>query len=228
MTDNPVMVSLPTFLAQFADLPALLAAIMAGYDRFGYALVFLGAFLEHSILLGVIVPGGTMVSFGGAAARLGTLQLPANIAIAAAGMVCGACMDYWLGRAGLIRIVLGSRFGARLRPGLERATAYLDRHGWWAISLVHALGAGRSAVAVTAGACRMTFWKFALCEIPAAILWSAFFNLLGYGVATNLADVQRNLSRLVLLVVLVAGAALFSRWLRRRAQARVAASAGDR
>jgi membrane-associated protein len=203
-------------VGRYVDLPALLGHILSLYDRYGYAFVFLGAWMEHSLLLGVIVPGGTLVSLGGAAARLGSLQLSLTIAVGALGMVAGAATDYWLGRSGLTAVLLRSRLGPRLRPSLDRAAGVLRRHGWWAITVVHALGAGRSAVAVTAGVSRMPFWLFVLCEVPAALLWSTFFNLLGYGVATNLDAIQRLLQRAGLVVVALVVAALLLRWAWRR------------
>jgi membrane protein DedA with SNARE-associated domain len=203
-------------LAAHVDVPALLAGLFSAYDRFGYALVFVGAWLEHSILLGVFVPGGTMVSIGGAAARLGTLRLPLAIAVGALGMITGACTDYWIGRSGLARVLLRSRLGPRLKPGLNRASTLLQRHGWWAITLVHAMGAGRSAVAVTAGICRMRFPAFVVCEVPAALLWSTLFNLLGYGVATNLDLILQVLRRAGLAIAIALAAALVARALWRR------------
>ncbi|MGH2368366.1 MAG: DedA family protein [Chloroflexota bacterium] len=203
-------------LARFVDLPALLDMLLAAYDRFGYLLVFFGALMEHSILLGLIIPGGTLVTIGGAAARLESLRLPLTMAVGALGMLSGACIDYWIGHSGLSRLLLRSRLGRRLRPALDRAAVLLRRHGWWAITLVHALGAGRSAVAVTAGACRMPFWRFVLCEIPAAIAWSAFFNLLGYGVATNLDIIQRLIQRAGVAIVVVLILVLLLRWTWRR------------
>src|SRR5688572_22467924 len=127
--------------AEHLDLTAIIAAVLGAYDRFGYALVLLSAWAEHSILLGVVIPGGTMVSFGGAAARVGTLQLPFTIGLAALGMVLGACTDYWIGRSGLARVLLSSRLGPRVQRGLDRAAGILRRHGWWTIMLVHAMGA---------------------------------------------------------------------------------------
>ena len=206
------------FLGRYVDLQAVLATVLAAYDRFGYLLVFLGAMLEHTVLLGIVVPGGTMVSFGGAAARLGSLQLPLAIACGAAGILSGASIDYWLGRTGLLRLLLRSRFGPRLGPSLDRAAVALRRHGWWAITVVHAMGAGRSAMALTAGACRMPYWRFVLYELPPAVLWSVTFNLLGYGVATNVDTFvglfQRAGTAIAVLIVL----GLLARWHWRRRQ----------
>jgi membrane protein DedA with SNARE-associated domain len=204
------------FLAERIDLPAILAGILSLYDRYGYAVVFLGAWMEHTLLLGVIVPGGTLVTLGGAAARLGSLHLALTVAVGAAGMVAGAATDYWLGRSGLSAVLLRTRLGTRLRPSFDRAGDILRRHGWWAITLVHVLGAGRSAMAVTAGVCRMPFWRFLLCELPAAVLWSTFFTLLGYGVATNLDPIIRLLQRAGYGVVLLLVTLLVARWLWRR------------
>src|SRR5262245_18700824 len=101
-------------LGRFIDLNAVLAAVLALYNHWGYALVVAGAWAEHSIFLGVIVPGGTLVSLGGAAARLGTLSLPWSITGGAAGMLGGSATDFWLGRAGVARFLLRTRFGPRL------------------------------------------------------------------------------------------------------------------
>lgn len=203
-------------LAGYVDVSALLATGLTLYERFGYLLVLLGAWMEHSLILGVVVPGGTLVSLGGAAARLGSLQLPLTIFVGALGMVAGASTDYWLGRSGLATLLLRSRFGPRLRPRLDRAADVLRRHGWWAITLVHALGAGRSAMAVTAGACRMPFWRFVLCEVPAAALWSTFFTLLGYGLATNLDLILSLVRRAGLVILLLLLVFVLVRWTRRR------------
>ena len=218
MTSQVTVPPLPglAFLAERIDLPAILNAILALYDRYGYAVVFLGAWMEHTLLLGVVVPGGTLVTLGGAAARLGSLHLALTVAVGAAGMVAGAATDYWLGRSGLSAVLLRTRLGVRLRPSLDRAAGILRRHGWWAITLVHVLGAGRSAMAVTAGVCRMPFWRFLLCELPAAVLWSTFFTLLGYGVATNLDPIVRLLQRAGYGLVLVLAAVFVARWLWRR------------
>ena len=199
-------------LSDYVDLASFLGAVMAAYDRFGYLLVFVGAWMEHSLLLGIVIPGGTLVGLGGAAARLGSLDLPLTIATGGLGMLVGAATDYWLGRLGISRALLRSRFGPRLKPGLDRAFDLLQRHGWWAITLVHAMGAGRSAMAVTAGACRMGFWRFMLCEVPAAIIWSTIFNLVGYGVATNLDTIQRILQRAGVAIALLVILALVLRW----------------
>ena len=204
------------FIGERIDLPAILNAVLSLYDRYGYAVVFLGAWMEHTLLLGVFVPGGTLVTLGGAAARLGSMQLVATVAVGAAGMVAGAATDYWFGRSGLSAVLLRTRLGARIRPSLDRAGDLLRRHGWWAITLVHALGAGRSAMAVTAGICRMPFWRFLLCELPAAVLWSTFFTLLGYGVATNIEPLIRLAQRAGFGIVLVLLAVLVARWLWRR------------
>ena len=216
------------FLGRYVDLAAVLAAVLAAYDRFGYALVFLGAMLEHTVLLGLVIPGGTMVSLGGAAAKLGSLRLPLTIACGAAGILTGASIDYWLGRTGLLRLLLRTRFGPRLRPSLDRAAVALRRHGWWAITAVYAVGAGRSAVALAAGACRLPYWRFVLYELPAAVLWSAAFNLVGYGVATNLDAIAVLLQRVGAVLVVLLALGLLARWLwRRRATSASRAAVGQ-
>jgi len=169
-------------------------------------------------VLGFLLPGGTVVALAGAGARAVGLPLPVLVLLAAAGMTGGACLDYWMGRAGVARLLLHPRLQAHPRTGaLCRGLAVkLD---------AHAFGHGRSSMALAAGAGRLPLRRFLAIEVPAAVLWATIFAGGGYLLADRWQAVElalRQVGAIGLLLVPAAGAVW---WWRRSRRARRTAGA---
>jgi membrane-associated protein len=162
--------------------------LLTFFAHHAYFLTFFGALVENTIVLGFFLPGGAIVALAGAGGRQADLSLPALIVLAAAGMCAGAAVDYFLGRAGIARVLhhpwLG-RWGPRFATQLEECQPLLRRHGWWMMLMAHAFGTGRSSLAVAAGASGLPLWRFLLIEAPAALLWSAVYAGGGYFLASQ-------------------------------------------
>ncbi|HEV2123158.1 MAG TPA: DedA family protein, partial [Chloroflexota bacterium] len=184
---------------------------------------FFGALIENTVLLGFLLPGGTVVALSGAGARTAGLSLPLLIVLGAGGMTCGAVIDYALGRAGITRLLrqrwLG-KVGRKLEAQLDQAAPLLHRHGWWMMLVAHAFGHGRSSLAVAAGASGLPLRRLLAIEIPAALLWSAFYTGGGFLLAENWDRLELALRRAgwagVIITLLSAG----GWWLMRRYQQR--------
>src|SRR5439155_1197544 len=76
------------------------------FARYGYAVVFVGVFLENT---GLPVPGETALLGGAALAHFGRLSLGWVIAVAMAGYALAYSWDTlerWIGRSGLIGLAL--------------------------------------------------------------------------------------------------------------------------
>src|SRR5918912_3028 len=114
------------------DLSHMIDALRAAYDTWGYPLVLLGALLENTALLGLVLPGGSLVLLGAVYAQQGVLAWPLVLVLGWLGMVLGTSLDYAVGRWAL-RATLGqTRLMARLEPKLAAAQRFLERHGAWA------------------------------------------------------------------------------------------------
>jgi membrane-associated protein len=208
------------------------ARLLILFGRYAYLLAFAGALVENTLLLGFLLPGGTVVALAGAGARAAGLPLPVLIVLAAAGMTGGACVDYLVGRAGLARLLVHPRLQAHPRVAragravaarLEGAAPLLRRHGWWLMLVAHAFGHGRSSLAVAAGAARLPLGRFLAIELPAALLWATLFAGGGYLLADRWQTVElavRQVGALSLLLVPVGGLVWW--WHRRRARATAA------
>src|SRR5687767_12739545 len=97
-----VLPALPVPVQQAAGW---LARIMLVFGRHALLLAFFGAFIENTVVLGFLLPGGTVVALSGAAGRTASLSLPWLVIMSALGMTAGALTNYYCGRAGLQRVL---------------------------------------------------------------------------------------------------------------------------
>src|SRR5919205_4249548 len=122
---------------QMPDLSHVIDALRAAYDSWGYPLVLLGALLENTALLGLVLPGGSLVLLGAVYAQRGAMALPLVLVLGWLGMVLGTSLDYALGRWGLHSTLGRTHLMARLEPKLAAAQRFLAPHGAWALVLAH-------------------------------------------------------------------------------------------
>jgi undecaprenyl-diphosphatase len=173
------------------------------YGAWGYPLVLVAAALENTFLVTFIFPGGTMVLLGGIYARLGQLELPYVILVGWIGTFIGASIDYGLGRWGqrLLRPVLSR---PDVASGMARVAVMLRRYGMLALLAGHFVGPIRSLVALSAGMARMEYWRFALYEAPAALVWATAYGIGGYLLADQIATLEVVMDRFGWIVAITA------------------------
>ena len=186
----------------------------------GYVVVFLGAALESSAFLGLLVPGESLVIVSGVLASAGLFKLPTLIAVVSTGAVVGDSIGYELGRRlgrpWLLR--RGALLGFR-RDRVEAVDEFFKRHGGKAVLIGRFIGFLRALVPFVAGSSRMPYGRFLVYNVAGSILWTLACVFLGYflGAAWPIAEKWVGRAGLVLGVVVVAVAAW---WLRRRRRKR--------
>src|SRR5438105_13080239 len=185
------------------DPQQIMETFRAAYSTWGYPIVLLGALLENTALLGLVLPGGSLVLLGAVYAQQGVLALPLVLLLGWLGMVLGTSLDYACGRWALRSTLGNTRLMARLEPKLGEAERFLQRHGTWAFLLAHFIGHVRSFVALTAGTSRLPYRRFLRYEALAALAWNLVWVMAGYLVGANLGLLQRLMSGAGLAVVLV-------------------------
>jgi membrane protein DedA with SNARE-associated domain len=201
------------------DLHDLLDGLRGAYDTYGYPLVFVGALLENTILLGLFLPGGTLVLLGAVYAQQGRMALAGVLLLGWMGTVAGTSLDYALGRWGLQPALGNTGLMRKLQPGLDEAGRFIARYGPWAFLLAHFIGHVRSFVAITAGTTNLPYSRFLLYEGAAALVWNLLFVGTGYFLGRNIEQLQQLLSRGGLAILFVVAAAYVGyRLLRRRRQ----------
>ncbi len=150
--------------------------------HWGYLVIFLVVVLECQALLGLVMPGESLVLVGGFLAEQGVFDPVLLIIVISIAAILGDSIGYelgrHLGRGWLLK--QGGRFRLR-QEHLDRVDGFFMRHGGKAVFGSHFLHLLRALMPFVAGARRMRYWKFLLFNAIGCIVWASVFVLLGYG-----------------------------------------------
>lgn len=170
-------------------LTAILDAVQSVDPVLRTVLAGLAIMLETSVLIGLIVPGDTVVIV----AATGVDGVPQAVALGVSvvlGALVGESIGYALGRwlgPHIRQSWLGRRIGAR---NWERSERYLRRRGGLAIFLSRFLPVLHSLVPLTVGMTRYPYRRFIAWTLPACVLWAAIY----VSIAAAAADSYRELA----------------------------------
>jgi len=139
----------------------------------------IGMLLETSILVGLVVPGDTIVLVS----ATGIADWPQYIALlltVIVGSLTGESIGFALGRFFGPRIQ-ASRLGQRLgERNWVRAETYLDRRGGIAVFVSRFLPVLHALIPLTVGMSTMRYRKFLAWTAPACILWAGAYVSVGW------------------------------------------------
>lgn len=134
----------------------------------------LAIMLETSVLIGLIVPGDTVVIVAATAVDSIWSGLALGIAVVI-GALIGESIGFWLGRF-LGPKIRYSRLGARIgEHNWTRAELYLRRRGGPAIFISRFLPVLHSLVPLTVGMSGFGYRRFLAWTVPACVLWAALY-----------------------------------------------------
>src|SRR5262245_42068304 len=163
------------------------------FERYGYAVVFAGVFLENT---GLPVPGETMLLAGAALAHFGTLSLLPVILTAIAGATLGDNLGFYIGRRGGRRLV--ERFGWRLGLTPERLAEFdrfFARHGGRTVFIARFITGLRVIGAMLAGGSGMPWRTFLVYNASGAVVWCTAVAFAGYALGRSWATLEQWVGR---------------------------------
>jgi membrane protein DedA with SNARE-associated domain len=142
----------------------------------------LAILLETSVLVGLIVPGDTVVIVASLATpdpMLNPAQYLGLIAAVVAGALAGESIGFALGRYFGPKI-RASRVGRRIgERNWRRAENFLDRRGGIAVFVSRFLPVLHSLVPLTVGMSTMRYRKFIAWTLPACLIWATTYVTVG-------------------------------------------------
>lgn len=156
--------------------PEFIKHIAGFYGTYGYPLIFLGAILEAMFLIGLQVPGSTIILLGAALAKTGVVKFPLVFFVGVIGLVIGYMINYLLGRYGWYHLL--ARFG--LEKGIEAAKKRIEKYGVRAILVGYFFPGSASFLSTAAGILQMPFKKFLLASFIAQSFWGLLWGTLAY------------------------------------------------
>jgi membrane-associated protein len=130
--------------------------------------------LETSVLVGLIVPGDTIVIIAGTAVDSWSEGIALGVAVVL-GALIGESIGFWLGRI-LGPSIRGSRLGRRIgEANWAKSERYVSRRGGPAIFLSRFLPVLHSLVPLTVGMSGYSYRRFLAWTVPACVLWAGLY-----------------------------------------------------
>ena len=175
-------------------------------------------FAETGLLIGFFLPGDSLLFVAGFLASPAGGNLLSivwlNIILMAAAVI-GDAVGYWIGYKAGPAIFNRPQSRFFRRDHLLSVHAFYERHGGKAIILARFMPIVRTFAPVVAGAASMSYRKFAAYNVIGGIAWVCSMTLLGYFLG-QIEWVQKNLEKVVVLVILLSVSPIFVHYLQHR------------
>jgi len=175
-----------------------------------------GMMLETSILLGVVVPGDTLVLVSSTA-----IATPVEFVALLLAVILGALVGESIGFA------LGRFFGPRIRRSRlgrllgerqwERAENYIDRRGGIGVFASRFLPVLHSLVPVVVGMSGMRYRRFLAWTVPACVVWTTAWVSFGAVAGQSYRDLADQLHGASFVFVAAIALFVLATWLLKRA-----------
>lgn len=185
------------------------------FHLLGYWVAFFAAFLETALVVGLLLPGSTLLLLLGALSATGHLDFAGVLWFAVAGAILGDNLNFWL----------GNRYGRTwIRDGVwllkpehfEQARRFFDVHGAKSVFLGRFIPSIKEIAPFVAGTLGMRRYTFFFWNVLGAIGWGLQWIGGGYlfGQSLTLAEAWMSRLGMALLALLLLWLLL---WLLKRA-----------
>ena len=176
-------------------------------SSFGTVGVLVILFAESGLLIGVFLPGDSLLFTAGLLCATGVgalhLSLPWVLLAAAVGALLGAQVGFLLGRrAG--RALLERTRSPKAARGMRRAEELFARYGpAKAIVLARFIPVVRTVLNPVAGALRTSAGLFTLWQVVGGLMWTVGLVLAGYALGASIPGVDAYLLPVIAVIVIV-------------------------
>jgi membrane-associated protein len=214
-------------ITQFIDIilhvDKYLAALLAQYGTWIYAILFFIVFCETGLVVTPFLPGDSLLFVAGALAATsgnssgGSFQIEVVIGVLLAAAILGDNTNYWIGRWAGKRILTWGERHARFfnRKAFDMTHAYYEAHGGKTMLVARFMPFVRTFAPFVAGVGNMSYPRYFAFDLAGAFLWVFSLCLAGYWFG-NIPWVKSNLSLIVFATIGLSLMPLFLAWLRHR------------
>lgn len=182
----------------------------------GYVVLFAIIFAETGLLVGFFLPGDSLLVATGLFAAKGDLNIIYLILSLSFAAILGDSFNYWIGRkAGH---ALFHREDSRFfkKKHLLAAQEFYEKHGGKTIILARFVPIIRTFAPTVAGIAEMNYKKFLSFNIFGGVLWVASMLLIGYFLGQLVPNIDKNIDKVIIIVILVSFIPLIVEYFRQR------------
>ncbi len=178
-----------------------LLAITQQYGMWSYSFLFVIIFMETGFVVTPFLPGDSLLFAAGSLAALGSLNIWVVWALCVAAAFTGDTVNYWIGRLiGPQLFETNNRF--LKKKHLEKAQAFYDKHGGFAVVLARFVPIVRTFAPCAAGISKMKYPVFMLYNFLGGILWVSLFVFTGYFFG-NIPFVKAHFEYVMVLIIAI-------------------------
>jgi membrane protein DedA with SNARE-associated domain len=153
------------------------------------------------------VPSEATMLFAGVNVSRGHYSLFAVTLVGVAANVVGSWIAYAVGYYGRLELLERHRVFHVRKQSLDRAEAWFDRWGSWAVFFSRMLPIVRTFISLPAGIARMPFWRFTVLTFAGCVPWVLMLAFVGKQVGDNWHQWRHNFEYLdyAVLALIVVG-----------------------
>ena len=203
------MQTLTDFFHRMSNLPELVQ--WAGI--FGIAAII---FSETGLLVGVFLPGDSLLVTAGLFAAKGYLNIYALVPTLTLAAICGNSVGYFIGRTTGPRIFNRENSLFFNKKHAIRAHEFYEKHGRKTIVLAQFMPIIRTFAPVIAGVGGMRFATFIAFNVIGAFFWIWSMLGIGYFLGNTIPGIDQHIEIVVIIVVLLSITPGIISWLRAR------------
>lgn len=192
-----------------------LALLVQQYGQWIYAILFTIVFSETGLVVTPFLPGDSLLFVAGGLAAVGGMDIVILVVSLVVAAALGDSFNYQVGRYIGPKVFQwpDSRFFNR--NALVRTQRFYEQHGGKTLVLARFLPLLRTFAPFVAGVGVMNYARFLFFNLLGAVAWVVSLTLAGYFFA-NLPWVQKNLSLVIVSIVLVSLIPVAIGWLQQR------------
>jgi membrane-associated protein len=182
----------------------------------GYLGIFLIVFADSGLLLGLVLPGDSLLFTAGLLASQEHLNLWIVMIVASLGAILGDSVGYAFGKR--VGPQLFARKGSWFftQHHLDRARHFYARHGGKTIVLARFLHFIRTLAPMIAGAADMHYGTFLFYNIVGGLFWALGVSALGYWLGNTIPNIDHYILPILGIIGLLALSPTLVRLLRSR------------
>ena len=169
----------------------------------GLLAISLMIFAESGLLVGIVLPGDSLLLAAGVFAGKGKLPIVWLMILVIVSAIIGYEVGYSIGR----------RIGPRLfkrddgflfrKEYIDRTKVFLEKYGLPTLVVARFIANVRTIVSAVAGASHMNRYYYFLYNVIGAVLWGGGVTLLGYWLGSNVPNIDKYIIPAVIVALLV-------------------------
>ncbi len=175
--------------------------LIAFIDKIGYLGIFLGMFLESTV---VPIPSELIMIPAGISAANGGFNIYLAVILGILGNVCGAIFSYYLaaiiGRT--ILFYIGKYFFVKAET-IIKIESFFKNHGPISILIGRLLPGFRHFISLFAGIAKMDIKYFILYTVIGSSIWTSVLAFLGYLIGENQDAIKEYLHAIIIICAVV-------------------------